>query len=75
MHSTTALEATVTTTSGLTSHVTFIPVDDPAAPVLVIRPAFGAPASYYRHLTQALAEAGLASLVVEYPGRETRDGI
>ena len=36
MHSTTALEATVTTTSGLTSHVTFIPVDDPAAPVLVI---------------------------------------
>ena len=75
MHSTTALEATVTTTSGLTSHVTFIPVDDPAAPVLVIRPAFGAPASYYRHLTPALAEVGLASLVVEYPGRETRDGI
>lgn len=71
----TAHATTLTTPSGITSHVTFTPVDDPAAPVLVIRPAFGAPATYYRHLTPALAEVGLASLVVEYPGRETRDGI
>lgn len=55
--------------------VTFTPADDPLAPVLVIWPAFGAPATFYRHLTPALARAGMASLVVEYPGRETRDGV
>lgn len=54
---------------------TFTPAGTDDAPLLVIWPAFGTPATFYRHLTPALAEEGMASLVVEYPGRETPRGI
>lgn len=55
--------------------VTWTEHENPLAPVLVIWPAFGTPATFYRHLTPALAQAGMASVVVEYPGRETRGGV
>lgn len=55
--------------------VTFTPAEDEAAPLLVVWPAFGTPARFYRHLAPALAAAGLANVVVEYPGRETPRGV
>ena len=48
--------------------VTLTEVDDPGAPVLIIWPAFGAKARFYRQLARALAERGLASAVVEWRG-------
>lgn len=55
--------------------VTDTPTQGPCVAVLVIWPAFGTPARYYRHLTPVLAQHGMASVVVEYPGRDTDDGI
>ena len=71
----------LTWAAGRPVDITFTPADSgaaragtSAAPVLVIWPAFGAPAPFYRHLTPALAAAGMASLVVEYPDRDTPTG-
>lgn len=49
--------------------------DDATDPVVIILPAFGAPVKFYRRLTPVLADAGISSLAVEYPGRDTRGGI
>ncbi|MFT4262633.1 MAG: alpha/beta fold hydrolase [Nocardioides sp.] len=64
----------VTRDEGTSFTVTTWPAADPGAPVLLVQPAMGMPASYYHRLGEQVAAAGMHAAVAELRGHEAEGG-
>lgn len=70
----TLVETVLTRAEGTSYVVTLARAVDPAAPVIVVAPAMGMGARYYRPLIEALAAAGINAAVAEQRGHEADGG-
>jgi predicted alpha/beta hydrolase len=59
---------------GTRSTLTVWPAAEPAAPVVLVVPAMGMPATYYHRFGEALAAAGLSCALMELRGHEAEGG-